>query len=84
MQGTFLNIYDMHVDSIYEYCLQQTRNKEVAKVLTREIFAKTWDSVSPDASASQIKDMLYTVAANSIKQPVQQKAVSYLIPSFVA
>ncbi len=84
MQGTFLHIYDTHVDSIFGYCLKQTRSKEVAKVMTREIFAKTWDSVTPDFSASDVKKVLYTVAANSIKQPVQQKSASYLIPSFVA
>jgi DNA-directed RNA polymerase specialized sigma24 family protein len=84
MQGTFLHIYDTHVDEIFQYCYQQTGNKDVAKVLTKEIFAKTWDTVTPSHTKAQIKTMLYTVAANSIKDPVQQKSVSYLIPTFVA
>ncbi|MDQ3014731.1 MAG: hypothetical protein M3Q73_02620 [bacterium] len=82
MQGTFLNIYDQHVDEIFAYCLGKTGNKDVAKVLTREVFAKTWDAVTPAHSAKEIKTLLYTVAANSIKQPVQQKRVSFMIPSF--
>lgn len=81
MQGTFLNIYDQHVDGIFAYCLGKTGNKDVAKVLTKEVFAKTWDAVTPDHSAKEIKTLLYTVAANSIKQPIPQKTASFMIPS---
>jgi DNA-directed RNA polymerase specialized sigma24 family protein len=76
MHAKFITIYDETVDEIFAYCLRKTRNKDVAKIITKEIYSKTWDAINESFSARQIKTLIYTIAANSIKEAVPEKGIT--------
>jgi DNA-directed RNA polymerase specialized sigma24 family protein len=82
MHAKFITIYDQTVDDIFAYCFQKTHNKEVAKIITKEVYAKTWDGINEAFTPSEIKKLVYTIAKNAIKEEVRQKSlVSNYYPS---
>jgi DNA-directed RNA polymerase specialized sigma24 family protein len=76
MHAKFINIYDQTVDDIFAYCLKQTRNKDIAKIVTKEVYAKAWDAMNESLSSRQIKTMIYTIAANAIKESTTEKGIA--------
>jgi hypothetical protein len=45
MREEFLKAYDECADDIFEYCYEQTAEREVAKYLTRNVFVDVWDTL---------------------------------------
>ncbi len=46
MREEFLKAYDQCADDIFQYCYEQTAEREVAKYLTRNVFVEVWDMIA--------------------------------------
>lgn len=70
----FLSTYDECADSIFRLCYGKTSNREEAKDMTQEAFARVWDRL--DRQQEEIENMrafLYAVARNLIKDYYKKK-----------
>jgi hypothetical protein len=56
---TFLLAYDSFVYEIFSYFLSKTVNREEAKKLTQQTFAKTWREVQVGNTVRDIHHLLY-------------------------
>ncbi|MBX4197767.1 hypothetical protein KW782_00330 [Candidatus Parcubacteria bacterium] len=69
MKDTFLKAYDAHVDDIFAYCYKETAHKEVAKYLTKNVFADVWDTIVYYGveSIHNMKRLIYRTAKDHIR-----------------
>ncbi len=58
--------YSDHADSIFRFCLTQTRNRDVAKDILQDVFIKTWEYLQNGNSVDNIQAFLFRVAKNAI------------------
>lgn len=58
--------YSEHADSIFRFCLTQTRNRDIAKDIVQDVFIKTWEYVLQGNSVDNIRAFLFRVARNAI------------------
>jgi len=58
--------YSEHADSIFRFCLTQTRNRDTAKDIVQDVFIKTWEYVLQGNSIDNIQAFLFRVAKNAI------------------
>lgn len=73
--GELVNIY---YKDIYRYVLNQTRDKELAKDLTQEIFISVLKSISNyDIEKSSFKNWIYKIASNKIVDYYRSKYYKY-------
>jgi RNA polymerase sigma-70 factor (ECF subfamily) len=58
--------YSDYADSIFRFCLTQTRNRDVAKDILQDVFIKTWEYLQNGNSVDNIQAFLFRVAKNAI------------------
>ncbi len=70
MKESFLKAYDAHVDEIFAYCYRETAHHEVAKYLTRNVFAEVWDTIVYYGfdSISNIKRLIFRTAKDHVSK----------------
>jgi hypothetical protein len=68
MKESFLKAYDNNVDDIFTYCLRETAHRDVAKYLTRNVFAEVWDTIVYYGfdSISNIKRLIFRTAKDHV------------------
>lgn len=69
----FLKKYDELADAIFRYCYLRLPIRDVAKDVTQETFAKTWEYITKGNSIQNIKAFLYRVANNCIIDELRKK-----------
>jgi RNA polymerase sigma-70 factor, ECF subfamily len=67
VEAQFLTCYDAYADAIFRQCYFKTSDREVAKDLTQDVFAKTWDYLVQGKTVDNLKSFIFTVANNAIK-----------------
>ena len=66
IEQLFLETYDIYADAIFRYCYIQTSDRELAKDLTQESFAKFWQYMQGGKEILQPRPFLYKIAANLV------------------
>ncbi|MEX0930635.1 MAG: RNA polymerase sigma factor [Candidatus Paceibacterota bacterium] len=62
----FLQVYDEYADAIFKHCFFRVSDRELAKDLAHDTFARTWRSVAQGNEIKNMKAFLYRVAHNLI------------------
>ena len=76
-ESYFLEAYDQYADAIFRYCFYRVYDRELARDLTQEVFARAWRRVADGESIDNMRAFLYTVARNIvIDHSRRRKAVS--------
>jgi DNA-directed RNA polymerase specialized sigma24 family protein len=75
IQEKFLEAYDSTADDIFEYCYSETSHRDMAKYLTRNIFAETWDMISYYGldSVRNIRKLIFRTAKSHIAEFISAK-----------
>ena len=72
-----MEAYDQYADAIFRYCFYRVYDRELARDLTQEVFARAWRRVADGESIDNMRAFLYTVARNIvIDHSRRRKAVS--------
>ncbi|MGN9059238.1 RNA polymerase sigma factor [Mediterraneibacter faecis] len=58
---------------IYQYCFLHIRNKECAEDMTQETFVRFYEAILKDANIRKIKNYLYSIAGNILKNYYKKK-----------
>lgn len=66
IKGNFIKAYDKHVDALFRYARFNVRDKEVAKDIVSDTFAKTWSYVVGGGEIENMKAFLYRTLKNLI------------------
>lgn len=74
----FLAAYDEHSDALFRHCLIRVRDRDVAKDIVQETFAKTWTYLSDGKKVEYMRAFLYRVANNLIVDASRKKKSSSL------
>ncbi len=77
MKQEFLKLYDESVDEIFQYAYKRTADRELAKSITQETFAKMWDSITPSYPTSEMKYVLHGIASHYIHLAEEQSINSH-------
>jgi RNA polymerase sigma-70 factor (ECF subfamily) len=70
--------YRDHSDSIFRFCVIQTRNRDLAKDILQDVFIKTWEYLVAGNSVDNLKAFLFRVARNAIIDASRKKKTSSL------
>jgi RNA polymerase sigma-70 factor, ECF subfamily len=66
MEKEFLKSFDKNNDAIFRFLLFRVYDRELAKDLTQDTFAKAWQYISDGNNVENIKTFLYTIARNLV------------------
>ncbi len=73
IEQKFIAAYDAHTDAIFRYCFWKTNDRELAKDLMQQAFAKTWAYMQENDNEKaggkdigNIRAFLYKIAGNLI------------------
>lgn len=69
----FLRAYNAHVDAIFRHCYYRVYDREHAKDLTQETFARTWEYILAGQDVRNIRAFLYRVANNLVIDASRKK-----------
>ena len=76
-ESYFLEAYDQYADAIFRYCFYRVYDRELARDLMQEVFARAWRRVADGEHIDNIRAFLYTVARNIvIDHSRRKKAIS--------
>lgn len=76
-ERAFVEAYDRYADAIFRYCYFRVRDRERAKDLMHDAFAKTWAYLVAGNAIENLQAFLYKVAHNaSVNEAVKSKALS--------
>lgn len=64
-ESAFVKAYDLHADAIFRYCYFRLKDRERAKDLMQETFAKTWAYLQSGKHVENMRAFLYKVAYNA-------------------
>jgi RNA polymerase sigma-70 factor (ECF subfamily) len=73
MEKDFLVAFDEHSDALFRHCFVRLRDREIAKDVVQETFAKTWDYLAKGKKVDHMRAFLYRVANNLIVDTVRRK-----------
>jgi RNA polymerase sigma-70 factor, ECF subfamily len=69
----FIEAYDGYVDAIFRHIYFRVFNKDLAKDLMQETFARTWEYLCKGKEVKSLKSFLYKVANNLIIDEYRKK-----------
>lgn len=72
-QEQFLKAYDEHADALFRYCFFKVSNRETAKDLFQETFAKTWAYLQKGGQIDNMKSFLYRTLGNLVIDEYRKK-----------
>ncbi len=73
IERKFLQMYENHGDAIFRHCYFRLFDRDQARDLTQETFAKTWSYMVNGGDIKNDKAFLYKVATNLIINFAQRK-----------
>ena len=65
-KNNFIKAYEQHVDALFHYCLFNISDREVAKDIVHDAFAKTWNYIVKGGHIDNMKAFLYKIIKNLI------------------
>lgn len=65
-ESYFLEAYDQYADAIFRYCFYRVYDRELARDLMQEVFARAWKRIVDGERIDNVKAFLYTVARNIV------------------
>lgn len=74
----FLAYYDAHADAIFRHVYVRIRDRDIAKDIVQESFAKTWDYLAKGKEIRYLRAFIYRVANNLIVDTVRRRHTSSL------
>jgi len=74
----FLKAYDAYADAIFRHCYFRVFNRERAKDLMQETFAKTWEYFQKGTVIENLRAFLYKVANNLIIDESRKRQMTSL------
>ena len=74
----FLAYYDAHADAIFRHVHVRIRDRDIAKDIVQEAFAKTWDYLAKGKEIRYLRAFIYRVANNLIVDTVRRRHTSSL------
>ncbi len=77
-EESFLRAYEDYADAVFRHCYFRTFNRERARDIMQDTFAKTWEYLSQGKSVENLRAFLYKVANNIIIDQSRRKQVSSL------
>ena len=69
----FLTLYDAYADAIFRHCFFRVYERERARDLVQETFARTWEYAAKGNAVENARAFLYRVANNVIGDEVCEK-----------
>lgn len=76
-EQAFVKAYDLYADAIFRYCYFRVRDREKAKDLMQDAFAKTWTYLVAGNEIENLQAFLYKVAHNaSVNDMMRSTALS--------
>lgn len=78
LEKSFLAAYDEHSDALFRHCLIRLRDREVAKDVVQDTFAKTWLYLADGKEVEYMRAFLYRVANNLIVDASRKKKTNSL------
>lgn len=69
----FLAAYDAHADALFRHCLLRVRDRDLARDLVQEAYAKTWVYIASGKRVDYMRAFLYRVANNLIVDASRRK-----------
>ncbi len=82
-EGFFRQIYDNHVDLVYNLCLQYLQNKEEAEEATQDVFVKVHRQMDKFRQESSVRTWIYRITINQcldiIKYKKRKRRFSFLM-----
>lgn len=73
LERGFLEAHDAHADALFRHCLIRIRDRELAKDIVQETFARTWVYLSEGKTVEYMRAFLYRIANNLIVDMVRKK-----------
>jgi len=64
-EAVFIDAYDRYADALFRYCYFHVRDRERAKDLMQDSFAKTWTYLRSGKEVENLQAFLYRVAHNA-------------------
>jgi len=74
----FLQAYDDFADAIFRHCYYRVSDKERARDIMQETFARTWEYIVRKGPIENIRAFLYRIANNLIIDEYRKKKTSSL------
>lgn len=78
MEESFLRAYDEYTDQLFRHCLIRLRDREAAKDIVQETFARTWVYIADRNEVQSMRAFLYRVANNLIVDLSRKKKTTSL------
>jgi len=78
LEQDYLAAFDEHSDPLFRHVFVRIRDREVAKDIVQETFAKTWDYLAKGKKVEHLRAFLYRVANNLIVDTSRRKRSSSL------
>jgi len=76
-EAAFIEAYDLYADALFRYCYFRVKDRDLAKELVQETFAKTWAYLASGKEVENLRAFLYRVAHNtSVNEQTRTKALS--------
>src|SRR3989344_7572431 len=73
LQEQFIQAYENYADAIFRHCYFRVYNRDLARDLVQETFAKTWEYVTGGTEVKNLRAFLYRVANNLIIDYARKK-----------
>lgn len=78
MERDFLAAYDDYSAELFRHCVVRVRDRDLAKDLVQETFAKTWDYLARGKTIDHARAFLYRTLHNAIVDTMRKKRESSL------
>lgn len=73
MEKEFLAAYDANADALFRHCLVRVRDRELAKDIVQETFARTWNYLAEGKKVDHLKAFLYRTLNNCLIDTMRKK-----------
>lgn len=78
LERAFLDMYEQNADALFRHCMIRVRDREQAKDIVQEAFARTWLYLSEGKHVDHLRAFIYRVANNLIIDGARRKKSSSL------
>lgn len=73
VEQMFLQAYDEYSDALFRHAVLRVRDRDLAKDLVQETFAKTWDYLAKGKSIEHLRAFLYRALHNTLVDAMRKK-----------
>lgn len=73
MQKEFLKAYDQNADALFRQCFFKVHDREIAKDILQDTFAKTWDYIGKGNTILNMRAFLYRTLNNLVIDHYRKK-----------